>query len=111
MTGTRPPRPSFSVAGWVGAAWLACALWFFLALLDRESAYTKAHLFAVALATAAIMAGALWIFGYGFRSGITRLHRLGVGRVAPALRIVVMAMFVFSFMAATGLFLLLAEKL
>ncbi len=99
-----------SVAGWVGAAWLACALWLCLAVFDLNSGYTRAQLFGSALATAAIMAGALWLIGYGFRAAILRLHPRRSDRTVAALRIAVMAMFVASFMAATGLFILLVEK-
>ena len=100
-----------SVAGWVGAAWLACALCLFLAVLDRDSGFSRPHLFGAAIATATIMGGALWLVGYGFRAAILRLHGNRSERSVAALRIVIMTIFIASFMAAIGLFILLVKKL
>lgn len=98
-----------SVAGWVAAAWLACAIWLCLALLDRDSPYGAATLWASALATAAITGGVLWAAGYGFRALVVRGHRANAARWKPVLRVAVMMMFVLGFMAATGLFICLVE--
>ena len=92
-----------SVAGWVGAAWLACALWLALALLDRDSPHRLTEIWASGLATAAIMGGTLWLAGLAVSRLFGYLSAHHAARAAPVLRIVVMAMFVLSFMAATGL--------